>query len=252
MAEYHIDKFDYGGNTYIIDDSRVDGKVSKSGDTMSGGLTFGNDSNARNDKGIIFTGGSRIGEDTGSPRVLGIYGQKIAIRPNSLSSNSGDGIEITSDGLYPANNNSESLGLSNKKWANVYATTFNGALNGNASTATIASYLGTEGDNRTVSTSPSDYTIDGGLPNRIAFRGLKNNTYINSPSSDSYSYLIGLRGWSNDSGGKAYELAFNDTGIFIRKGSSSTWESWEQVSTSSNTYWKYNSTTESIDLVFPS
>lgn len=38
MAEYHIDKFNYGGNTYIIDDSRTDGKVSKSGDTMTGQL----------------------------------------------------------------------------------------------------------------------------------------------------------------------------------------------------------------------
>lgn len=38
MAEYHIDKWDYGGNTYIIEDSRTDGKVSKSGDTMTGQL----------------------------------------------------------------------------------------------------------------------------------------------------------------------------------------------------------------------
>ena len=38
MAEYTLDKFDYGGNTYIIEDNRVDGKVSKSGDTMTGQL----------------------------------------------------------------------------------------------------------------------------------------------------------------------------------------------------------------------
>ena len=38
-----------------------------------------------------------------------------------------------------ANNNAQNLGASDNKWANVYATTFNGALSGNATTATTAS-----------------------------------------------------------------------------------------------------------------
>lgn len=40
--------------------------------------------------------------------------------------------------LFPLTNNSMTLGTSSKKWSNVYATTFTGALSGNASTATKA------------------------------------------------------------------------------------------------------------------
>jgi len=38
--------------------------------------------------------------------------------------------------LLPMVNNSKDLGSSSYKWANVYATTFTGALSGNASSAT--------------------------------------------------------------------------------------------------------------------
>ena len=41
-----------------------------------------------------------------------------------------------SGNLYPSINNSQNLGDSSYKWANVYATTFTGALSGNASSAT--------------------------------------------------------------------------------------------------------------------
>lgn len=40
-----------------------------------------------------------------------------------------------SGNLYPSATNTKTLGTSNFKWANVYATTFNGALSGNADTA---------------------------------------------------------------------------------------------------------------------
>lgn len=40
--------------------------------------------------------------------------------------------------LYPLSNNTMTLGTSSRKWSNVYATTFTGALSGNASTATKA------------------------------------------------------------------------------------------------------------------
>lgn len=42
-----------------------------------------------------------------------------------------------------ANNNVQNIGASNNKWANVYATTFNGALSGNATTATSLASSGT-------------------------------------------------------------------------------------------------------------
>lgn len=103
-----------------------------------------------------------------------------------------------------------------------------------APTAHTHAYIVTEGDNRSVATTPDDYTSTNGRPNRIVFRGLKANSYINSPSSDTYSYLVGLRGWSDNSGGNAYEIAFNNTGIFVRKGATTTWDNWERLYTSGN------------------
>lgn len=110
--------------------------VNVSGDTMTGGLTLSNGSSAYNDKGIIFTNGSRIGENGGGD--LGIYAANgLYIKPSSpTASSSTEGIRITSNGLYPCVNNTELLGLSNNKWSNVYATTFTGNLNG-ASNANI-------------------------------------------------------------------------------------------------------------------
>lgn len=84
---------------------------------------------------------------------------------------------------------------------------------------------------------PSDYK------NKITFAGLKYNSIIGNPSSTSpYSYVIGLRGWSDTSGGKAHELAFNDNGIFHRIGATDTWESWAMMLTTSN----YNSYVPSL------
>ena len=106
--------------------------LKKSGGTLTGGVTFlGNQSSAWNDKGIIFSGGSRIGESS----ALGIYGNgEVYIRPNSGSAVGTDGIVINASGLEPTNNNTENLGSTTNKWNTVYATTFSG----NATTSTKA------------------------------------------------------------------------------------------------------------------
>ena len=93
------------------------------------------------------------------------------------------------------------------------------------------SYIVTQGDHRSTATKPSDYI------NRITFAGLKNNSVVGKPSSTTYNYIVGLRGWSDTSGGKAHELAFNDNGIFHRIGATDTWEAWAMMLTTSN----YNS-----------
>jgi hypothetical protein len=52
------------------------------------------------------------------------------------------GIQVTTNNeVKPLGNNAYSLGTSDRKWANVYATTFNGNLKGVADSATKASYL---------------------------------------------------------------------------------------------------------------
>ena len=60
--------------------------------------------------------------------------------------------------------------------------------------------LHTSGDYRNDNTLPDDYA------NRLVFVGLKFNSKIGLSLSGvgSYSYLIGLRGWSDNSGGQTH------------------------------------------------
>lgn len=82
----------------------------------------------------------------------------------------------------------------------------------------------TVADNRNTNTTPNDYR------NTFIFQGLKDNSKINSPSSDTYSYLLGLRGWNDSSGGNSHELAFNNTGVYWRNGSTE-WNGWNRLYT---------------------
>ena len=41
---------------------------------------------------------------------------------------------------------------------------------------------------------------------------------------------MGLRGWSDSSGGPAHEFALNNTGIFWRSGATTTWNNWINIS----------------------
>lgn len=92
------------------------------------------------------------------------------------------------------------------------------------------SIIKTVGDKRSVATIPNDYA------NSLIFQGLKNNSTITSPSDDSglYSYLIGLRGWSDSSGGNSHELAFNNDGLFLRSGNTTLWGDWRRIYDSLN------------------
>lgn len=81
----------------------------------------------------------------------------------------------------------------------------------------------TEGDNRDSGTTPNDYV------STFKFSGLKSKGVINFPSDDDYSYLLGLRGWNDYSGGNSWELAFNNTGIFARTGATTSWGDWKKV-----------------------
>lgn len=83
----------------------------------------------------------------------------------------------------------------------------------------------TEGDNRNANTKPDDYN------NELKFRGLKTNSAIGAPTNMGYSYLLGLRGWKDHSGGGAHELAFHaDGSIYHRRGANeTTWGAWDKL-----------------------
>lgn len=109
------------------------------GGVMTGSITFvGGQTSAWNDKGILFTKGARIGENSNG--ALGLYSaERFYLRPNSGTASSGKGIEIDNTSIIPSVNNEMSLGDASHKWTTVYATAFNG--NGSALTNLNASNL---------------------------------------------------------------------------------------------------------------
>lgn len=90
------------------------------------------------------------------------------------------------------------------------------------------SQIVTVGDQRSTATTPNDYG------NNIIFKGLKIASVIGSPGGGSYAYLVGLRGWSDSSGGNSHEFAFTDSGVFRRQGATTTWGSWMKLLDSTN------------------
>ena len=82
-----------------------------------------------------------------------------------------------------------------------------------------------EGDNRGVNTTPNTYS------NEFSFKGLKQGSAIGL-TTNTYAYLFGLRGWAESSGGNSHELAFNDSGIYTRRGATTSWGAWEKLMTS--------------------
>lgn len=98
-------------------------------------------------------------------------------------------------------------------------------LSGKSNTSHTHSSIITVADKRNDNTTPDDYR------NTFIFQGLKTNSKIGSPSSDTYSYLLGLRGWNDSSGGDSHELALNNTGIYWRHGATTGWNGWNRVYT---------------------
>lgn len=107
-----------------------------------------------------------------------------------------------------------------------------GEISGKPSTFTPSShthsYIVPEGDNRSVATTPDSYK------NKLSFAGIKYSNKIGSPTTSNYVYLVGLRGWSDSSGGNSHEIAFYEGGISHRDGASTSWGSWKQFIDSGN------------------
>ena len=133
--------------------------------------------------------------------------------------------------LYPSINNSQNLGDSSHKWKNVYATTFTGALSGNAATATklaTARTISLTGDatatgsfdgssNLSLSTivRQMDMVEDRDVKPSVTPKGKLSSYFatksgLTSTTTDGdYQDLLVLNSWSNDSGGKVNALSFD-------------------------------------------
>lgn len=182
----------------------------------NGGLVLPTQSSAFNDKNISFSAGGCIGaNNTGE---IGIYGGKIFLRPDSSEEiASGQGLTIQTDSVRPAANNTISLGTSGLKWANVYATTFNGTLNGSING--FAAGKGLSGsENLNNITTPGFYNCGG------------SNSIVNNPKANS---AFGLIVTHNASGSYYTQTLYScsDNSKYVRYCTNGTWGSWTKEGT---------------------
>lgn len=77
-------------------------------------------------------------------------------------------------------------------------------------------------DTRNAATMPGDYSQK--LKSEFKF-----GTAVNAPSG-TFVYTVGLRGWSDDTGGPAHELAFAPNALYLRSGTTAGgWKAWREV-----------------------
>lgn len=94
-----------------------------------------------------------IGTDNNG--TIGIYGTKVALRPQLDASTKG--VEVTTDAMYPIA--SMTLGTSSNKWSTVYATTFDGNATSATSSKVLSNQNGTYGTATTTSNRVTDTNI---------------------------------------------------------------------------------------------
>lgn len=91
------------------------------------------------------------------------------------------------------------------------------------------SYLSGWSDTRSATTVPNDYN------GQLKVVGIKTATGSGTLDGSNYSTLVGIRGWSDSSGGNSHELAFTGNGaLYRRHGSTTSWNAWVKVLDSSN------------------
>lgn len=98
-------------------------------------------------------------------------------------------------------------------------------------------------DTRSVNHVPNDY---GSL---FIMRGIKNLTTIGLSDSGAYATVWGWRGWTNSSGGQAWEIASTDNDLYTRHGETTSWTSWAKILNSSN-YQNYPNTKVGVSTIW--
>lgn len=84
-------------------------------------------------------------------------------------------------------------------------------------------------DTRNVTTTPNDYN------SMFRIMGIKTSTGTGTLDGSTYSTVVGIRGWSDSSGGNSHELAFTGEGqIYRRHGATTSWNSWVKILDSDN------------------
>lgn len=98
-------------------------------------------------------------------------------------------------------------------------------------------------DTRSVNHVPNDYN---GL---FIMRGIKNLTTIGLSGGGNYATVWGWRGWSDSSGGQAWEIASTNEDLYTRHGKTTSWTSWAKILNSSN-YQNYPNTKVGVSTIW--
>lgn len=83
-------------------------------------------------------------------------------------------------------------------------------------------------DNRSVVTTPNDYN------GKFFFTGMKIRDAIAAPGTSTYVNGFGWRGWSDSSGGYAWEVFGDNSDLYVRCGATTSWGAWRKILTSGN------------------
>ena len=86
-----------------------------------------------------------------------------------------------------------------------------------------ATYLTGWGDTRNVETTPNTYS------EKFKVVGLKTAVASKITTGSSFATLVGIRGWSDSSAGKAHELAFDGGGKLLHRVGLTSWEGWREI-----------------------
>ena len=97
------------------------------------------------------------------------------------------------------------------------------------------SYLKGWSDTRAVATTPNDYN---GYFKVVGIKTSGTTLGLNSTQAGSYATIIGWRGWTDKSGGYAWEIASTDKNrLYVRSGSETTWNNgWSAIAYMTDNY----------------
>ena len=103
-----------------------------------------------------------------------------------------------------------------------------GSVDGNSYSTTSHTHQSLlAGDTRSVATTPANYR---GNTKGLHCVGLKTSSILGISSSATYQNLLGLAPWSDNSGGKAHELAFDgSSGNIHHRVGATEWEAWRKL-----------------------
>lgn len=98
-------------------------------------------------------------------------------------------------------------------------------------------------DTRSVNQVPNDYN---GL---FIMRGIKNLTTIGLSGDENYATVWGWRGYEDQTGGHAWEIASTNNDLYTRHGGTTSWTSWAKILNSSN-YQNYPNTKVGVSTIW--